>query len=128
MSIDNNLESSNKHHKINYIEIPALNLEATKDFFSKVFEWRFTDYGQQYCSIDNASIDGGFYLTDKVATVENGSVLIVLYSDNLQQSMDKILEHRGLITKDIFSFPGGSRFHFHDVNGNEFAVWKHDEH
>ncbi|VVT23323.1 Glyoxalase family protein [Marinobacter salarius] len=25
--------------------------------------------------------------------------------------------------QDIFSFPGGRRFHFSDPNGNEYAVW-----
>ncbi len=29
----------------------------------------------------------------------------------------------GTITKEIFSFPGGRRFHFCDASGNELAVW-----
>jgi predicted enzyme related to lactoylglutathione lyase len=29
----------------------------------------------------------------------------------------------GVIAKDIFSFPGGRRFHFADPDGNELAVW-----
>jgi predicted enzyme related to lactoylglutathione lyase len=29
----------------------------------------------------------------------------------------------GVIVKEIFSFPGGRRFHFTDCNGNELAVW-----
>lgn len=28
-----------------------------------------------------------------------------------------------MITKPIFSFPGGRRFHFTEPSGNEFAVW-----
>jgi len=36
---------------------------------------------------------------------------------------DKIIEASGKITKDIFSFPGGRRFHFIDPSGNEHAVW-----
>jgi len=27
------------------------------------------------------------------------------------------------IGKEIFSFPGGRRFHFEDLTGNEYAVW-----
>jgi hypothetical protein len=30
---------------------------------------------------------------------------------------------RGRIVREIFSFPGGRRFHFLDPNGNELAVW-----
>jgi predicted enzyme related to lactoylglutathione lyase len=29
----------------------------------------------------------------------------------------------GTITKPIFAFPGGRRFHFTDPSGNELAVW-----
>jgi predicted enzyme related to lactoylglutathione lyase len=34
-----------------------------------------------------------------------------------------VLDAGGKISKAIFSFPGGSRFHFTDPNGNELAVW-----
>jgi predicted enzyme related to lactoylglutathione lyase len=27
------------------------------------------------------------------------------------------------ITREVFSFPGGRRFHFEDPAGNELAVW-----
>jgi predicted enzyme related to lactoylglutathione lyase len=36
---------------------------------------------------------------------------------------NKIIFARGSITKDIFSFPGGKRFHFVDPSENELAVW-----
>lgn len=114
------------HHKINYIEMPAKDLLATKAFFTAVFDWQFTDYGPEYCSVDNAAVDAGFYLTDKVALTDQGSVLVVLYSDDLDQTMDRIKAQGGSISRPVFSFPGGSRFHFSDPNGNEFAVWKKD--
>lgn len=114
------------HHKINYIEMPAKDIEATKAFFSAVFGWSFTDYGPDYCSVDNAAVDAGFYASDKVALADEGSVLVVLYSDQLAQSMATIEANGGNISRPIFSFPGGSRFHFNDPNGNEFAVWKKD--
>ncbi|MEH6444614.1 MAG: VOC family protein [Oceanospirillaceae bacterium] len=115
-----------EHHKINYVEIPAKDLHVTKQFFTRVFDWQFTDYGPQYCSIDNASLDGGFYLSEQVATTARGSVLVVLYSDDLEQTMTAIVANGGLISRAIFLFPGGSRFHFNDPSGNEFAVWKKD--
>jgi len=34
-----------------------------------------------------------------------------------------ISQSEGTISKDIFSFPGGRRFHFLDPAGNELAVW-----
>lgn len=111
------------HHKINYIEIPAKDIQKTQAFYNTVFSWQFTDYGPEYCSVDNGGIDAGFYLSKNQALVENGSVLVVLYSDNLTLTMGRIKEQGGSITKDIFAFPGGERFHFLDPNRNELAVW-----
>jgi hypothetical protein len=37
--------------------------------------------------------------------------------------MQKVENAGGEITKPIFAFPGGRRFHFHEPSGNEFAVW-----
>jgi predicted enzyme related to lactoylglutathione lyase len=49
--------------------------------------------------------------------------LVVLYHSNLAKIKEKILSLNGIITKDIFSFPGGRRFHFIDPAGNELAIW-----
>tara|TARA_B110001454_G_C12335726_1_gene273811 strand:- start:64 stop:504 length:441 start_codon:yes stop_codon:yes gene_type:complete len=112
-----------KNNKINYIEIPAKNIEATKTFFSEVFGWSFVDYGPDYCSFAAQGVDGGFFKSDLVVSTKNGSPLIVLYSNSLETTQDKIEKADGKIIKPIFSFPGGRRFHFSDPNGNEFAVW-----
>ncbi len=113
----------NEHEKINYVEFPAKNIEATKDFFTTVFGWSFVDYGPEYTAFSNEGLDGGFFQSDLSASTENGSALIVFYSKNLEQTQAKIEGSGGSIIKPIFSFPGGRRFHFVDPNGNEYAVW-----
>ena len=112
-----------KNNKINYIEIPAKNIEATKAFFSEVFGWSFVDYGPDYSSFAAQGVDGGFFKSDLVVSTKNGSPLIVLYSNLLETTQENIEKAGGKIVKPIFSFPGGRRFHFSDPNGNEFAVW-----
>ena len=37
-----------KHETINYLELPAKDIPATKAFFEEVFNWTFTDYGDEY--------------------------------------------------------------------------------
>ena len=113
----------NKHEKINYVELPAKNIKATKDFFSAAFCWEFVDYGDEYTAFSNEGIDGGFYKSDLFTSTKNGSALIIFYSKNLEESQAKIEEAGGRIIQAIFSFPGGRRFHFEDPNGNEYAVW-----
>lgn len=111
------------HHHINYIEIPAKDIAATKAFFSQVFDWTFVDYGPEYCSFTHQGIDGGFYQSEQTVSVKNGAPLIVLYSDAIDSTQTSIVAAGGSITRPIFSFPGGRRFHFSDPNGNEYAVW-----
>lgn len=114
---------ANKHEKINYVEFPTANIQATKDFFSQVFNWLFQDFGAEYCAFSNQGIDGGFFQAEVVASVKNGSALIVFYSQNIEETQVKVKNENGIINKEIFSFPGGRRFHFIEPGGNEFAVW-----
>jgi len=113
----------NQHEKINYIEFPAKNIQTTKSFFKKVFNWTFVDYGPEYTAFSNQGLDGGFYKSELSSSTSNGSALIVFYSDNLEQTQSKIEAAGGSIIKPIFEFPGGRRFHFTDPNNNEYAVW-----
>lgn len=111
------------HHKINYIEMPSLDLEKTKAFYTQAFGWSFKDYGKEYTAIQQAGIDGGFFLTPKVASSRGDMPLVVLYSQDLEASLNSLELIDTKITQNIFSFPGGRRFHFADPSGNELAVW-----
>lgn len=111
------------HEKINYVELPARELDATKAFFSAAFGWSFTDYGPDYCAFSNQGLDGGFYRSELSSSTQHGAALIVFYSNALEQTLAKVAAAGGTIIKPIFAFPGGRRFHFADPSGNEFAVW-----
>lgn len=109
-----------KDNHINYVEFRAKDLEKIKKFYSASFNWTFTDYGPTYTAFSESGLAGGFEKTEN--EIVNGA-LIVLYHTNLDVIKNKIIEGGGQITKDIFSFPGGRRFHFKDPSGNELAVW-----
>ena len=111
------------HEKIDYVEFPSRDLEATKRFFAAVFGWSFVDYGPDYASFANEGLNGGFYRAEKAAAVDTGSALIVFYSDSLEDTQKKVERAGGRIVKPIFDFPGGRRFHFTEPAGNEFGVW-----
>lgn len=112
---------------INYIEMPSTDLMQTKAFYRDVFGWEFEDYGDAYCAVLNAGIDGGFFLTNKVMQTENGSALVVLHNKDLPAVQAKIIAAGGKVVVDTFAFPGGRRFHFTDPCGNELAVWAPDD-
>ncbi len=113
-----------KDNDINYVEFKANDLEKIKAFYSGSFGWTFTDYGPTYTAFAESGLEGGFELTDQ--KVINGA-LVVLYHKDLEEIKNKVLQCGGTITKDIFSFPGGKRFHFADPSGNELAIWSEEE-
>jgi predicted enzyme related to lactoylglutathione lyase len=113
----------NIHETISYVEFPSGDLLATKKFFTELFGWSFEDYGPDYSAFSNSGLDGGFFNSTKQSSTEDGSALIVLYSKDLESTLTKIRQAGGKITKSIFSFPGGRRFHFTEPGGNELAVW-----
>ena len=112
------METRDSH--INYVEFKAKNIEKIKAFYTAAFDWTFTDYGPTYTAFSESGLEGGFELTE--GELVNGA-LIVLYHKNLDSIKNRIIEAGGEISKDIFSFPGGRRFHFVDPSGNELAVW-----
>lgn len=113
----------NVHEQINYVEFPATDMAATKDFFTTVFNWSFTEYGPEYMDVKGVGLDVGFYKSDLTARYADGSALIVFYSKELETTQAKIEKAGGKITKPIVSFPGGRRFQFTDPSGNEYGVW-----
>ena len=114
---------SEKNKTIDYIELPASDMEATKAFFGGLLGWKFEDYGPDYIAFTDGRVDGGFYKSENRSSVAAGSALVVIYATELEAIRDQAVSLGGTITKDIFSFPGGRRFHFEDPNGNELAVW-----
>ena len=112
------MSTTNNH--ISYIEFKTTDLKAVKTFYTAVFNWTFKDYGPTYASFSNSGLAGGFEQTEDAIT--NGA-LVVLYHEDLEQMKDKVIQFKGRISRDIFSFPGGRRFHFIDPSGNELAIW-----
>ena len=112
--------------RINYLELPARDLDAVRSFYGSAFGWSFVEYGPDYLAFNDGAMDGGFYRADLESSTARGGALIVLLSDELEATRDHVLASGGRLLKDIFSFPGGRRFHFADPNGNELAVWSED--
>jgi predicted enzyme related to lactoylglutathione lyase len=109
-------------NKIIYVEYPAFDLGKTKAFFESVFGWTFTDYGPDYTSFVDGRISGGFTRSDKHSSLAAGGALVVILHPRLEETLSRVVEHGGKITQEIFSYPGGRRFHFTEPSGNELSV------
>ena len=109
--------------KVDYIEYPCGDFDVVQSFYEKAFGWSFMDYGPEYRAFPDGQINGVFRRADLCSSAKTGAALVILYAEDLESTRDKIVASGGSIIEEIFSFPGGRRFHFADPNNNELAVW-----
>lgn len=109
--------------RINFIELPASDLGAAKDFYSTVFGWELTDYGPSYSCTTTGNVDLG--LQGDMAEAPTAPLPVVLV-DDIDAAEAAVARAGGTVSKPIFSFPGGRRFHFTDPNGLEMAIMQAD--
>lgn len=113
-----------KENQIDYVEIPVTDPHRAREFLVALFGWSSQEWGSDYISFSDGRLDGGLRRAD--APAPSTGVLLVFYSDNLERDRDRVVELGATISQDIFSFPGGQRFHFVDPVGTEFAIWSVD--
>jgi predicted enzyme related to lactoylglutathione lyase len=107
--------------RIDYVELPSVTAhEVTRGFYARAFGWTFTDYGPDYAATTTADVDVGLNGQPGEALA---APLPVIRVDDLEAAFDEVSKSGGIIARQIFSFPGGRRFHFIDPSGSELAVW-----
>lgn len=92
-----------KHEQIQYIEFLSQDLPRIKKFYTEACNWSFTDYGPEYTAFTGEYVDGWFTKGE----VQKGSILVILYSNELERTKEKVEAAGGNIVKDIFSFREG---------------------
>ena len=119
---------SHTHHGIDYVELAVPDIAAAKQFYAQAFGWSFTDYGPAYAGFVDGPADSGRRevggLSQQPAAARGSAApLVLLFSTDLEASRERVRAAGGVISRDIFAFPGGRRFHFTDPGGNELGVW-----
>ena len=108
--------------RIDYVELPSVTAhELTRAFYSKAFGWVFADYGPDYAATEGETVNVGLngHVDDSLS-----APLPVVRVDDVEPALDAVVAAGGLISRAIFAFPGGRRFHFIDPSGSELAVWQ----
>ncbi|RBY90689.1 VOC family protein [Blastococcus sp. TF02A-26] len=114
-----------RHHAIDYVELAVTDLDRSKRFYAEAFGWEFTDYGPGYAGFRDArggaAEAGGLALADAVRT--GGGPLVLLFSTDLDATLEAVTRAGGRVVDGPYEFPGGRRFHFTDPDGTELGVW-----
>jgi predicted enzyme related to lactoylglutathione lyase len=106
-------------NRICFVELPAQETGSMKSFYSTAFGFAMTDFGPTYACTLSGDVDLGVQ-ADRTEVTR--APLPVIQVERLEEAQAAVEHAGGLITKPIFSFPGGRRFHFRDPGGNELAA------
>ena len=117
---------SNRDGQFNYIELLVSSpdeVAASRAFFETVFGWSYRQWGDGYVDTQDSGVVSGVSAEEGAEPIP----LPVVYTDDLESMRDSIVAAGGTVTREIFSFPGGRRFHFREPSGNELAAWTSTE-
>lgn len=105
--------------RLNYLELPVADTGRTKAFYGAAFGWDFADFGPSYAATTSGDTDIGFQAD---AQEKTAAALPVIEVEDLAVALAAVEAAGGAVTKAIFAFPGGRRFHFRDPDGHELAA------
>ena len=109
--------------RINFVELPARDLAAARDFYATAFGWALTGFGPSYACTLTGEVDLGLQGDETEAP---SAPLPVVLVEDLEAAQAAVEQAGATVVKPIFAFPGGRRFHFTDPNGWELAVMQAD--
>lgn len=105
--------------RLNYVELPTGEIEASKAFYEAAFGWEMTAFGPSYAATTSGDTDVGLQADRAEAST---APLPVIAVGDLEATLQSVRDAGGTILRPIFAFPGGRRFHFSDPSGNELAA------
>ena len=109
--------------KISYLEIPAIDIQRSADFYAKVFGWKIKKRGDGSTAFDDPTGEvSGTWVVGRPPATDPG-LLIYIRVDNVAQTIDVILREGGDIVRSIGEeTPEIGRFH--DPAGNVFGLFE----
>lgn len=115
---------------LNYIELPATDLAATKAFYEATFGWTFTVYGPAYASADASGNEVAFNAEATVGTMQasgdqnSTGPLLLLQIDDIDAVHSELSTIPDAIVTSPYDYPGGRRLHFRDPSGNVLGLYQ----
>ena len=103
----------------NFIELPSRDLAASRRFFEAAFDMNLTAFGPTYACTLTGDVDIGLQADPAEMT---RAPLPVIQVEDLEATLAAVTAAGAKVTRPIFSFPGGRRFHFVEPGGNELAA------
>ena len=110
--------------KVCYIEIPALDIDASANFYKSVFGWNSRRRGDGSLAFDDGVGEvSGTWVLGRKAMTEPG-LLIYIMVDSVAATIDAVIENGGLIVQPIGGDAPEITARFSDPAGNVLGLYQ----
>ena len=110
--------------KICYVEIPALDIQRSADFYAKVFGWRLRTRGDGSTAFDDATGEvSGAWVRGRKAWSEPGLLLYIMV-DSVAATIDAVVANGGVLVQPIGADAPEITARFKDPAGNVIGLYQ----
>ena len=111
---------------ITYMHIPAGNVREAAAFYRDVFGWTIHDPDGERPSFDtpNGRLSGA-WISRHLKVAETAGLLPYIYVDDVEQTVARIVSHKGEIVMEPYPEGMLTVATFRDPAGNQLGIW-HD--
>ena len=110
--------------KICYVEMPALDIRRSADFYQKVFGWRVRQRGDGHTAFDDTTGDvSGAWVRGRPPAGQPGLLLYVMV-DSVAATIDAVIANGGEIVQPIGADAPEITARFRDPAGNVIGLYQ----
>jgi hypothetical protein len=110
--------------KICYVEIPALDIRSSADFYAKVFGWRLRKRGDGSTAFDDAVGEvSGTWVLGRKAWSEAG-LLVYIMVDSVVKTIEAVVANGGVLVQPIGADAPEITARFTDPAGNLIGLYQ----
>jgi uncharacterized protein len=110
--------------KICYIEIPAVEIQRSADFYARVFGWRIRKRGDGHLAFDDATGEvSGTWVVGRKPSSEPG-LLFYIMVDSVAATIDTVVASGGMIVQPIGADAPEVTARFRDPGGNVIGLYQ----
>src|SRR5882762_10031879 len=124
MAKENEKSPTFANGKVCYIEIPALDIDASSNFYKNVFGWNLRRRGDGAVAFDDGVGEvSGTWVLGRKAMTEVG-LLVYIMVDSVATTVDKVIANGGTIVQPIGADAPEITARFSDPAGNILGLYQ----
>lgn len=118
------MPQTNPHGKICYLEIPAIDVRRSSEFYAKVFAWELRTRGDGAVAFNDAACAvSGTWVIGRPPSTAPG-LLIYIWCDSVAATIKAVLAHGGELVQDIRADAPEITARFRDPGGNMVGLYE----